>query len=278
MQSEASSYDRLKNRLSGMGGVLVAFSGGVDSSLLVAAARDALGEKMVAVTASSPTYSAEERERACSLAKTLGVRHIVIETNEFEINSFRSNPKDRCYYCKLELYGVLRGLADREGLPFVIDGFNRDDRSDHRPGHQAAREYGVRSPLDDLGFGKDEIRKMARERGLPNWDQPACACLASRIPYGQEITPLRLERILGAETAIRSLGFRVVRVRDHGDLARIEIGRDELDLASRREFRDSLAQACKQHGYTYACLDLDGYRTGAMNEAIGIFPKQETDV
>ena len=265
---DETPYERLEASLVRLGSVVVAYSGGVDSSLLLAAAHDALGDRALAVTASSPTYPGHERMTAISLARTLGVRHILIESHELDNASFQANPANRCYYCKQELFGKLCGIAKREGFDVVVDGANDDDRSDFRPGRIAGRELGVRSPLLELGFGKDAIREMARERGLPNWDQPACACLASRIPFGEAITPTRLDRVGAAEAALRALGCRVLRVRDHGSLARIELGRDELAKAADAACRKRIVAACTAQGYTFVCLDLVGYRTGAMNEAL----------
>jgi uncharacterized protein len=263
------AFRRLTEFIGRTGGALVAFSGGVDSSLVLAAARQALGERVLAVTACSPTYPDHEKDQAAAIAQRLGARHEFVDSDEFEDPSYRANPPNRCYYCKQELFRKLQAVAAREGLPVIVDGSNADDEGDFRPGRNAAKEFRVRSPLAELGFGKSLIRQMAKARGLPNWDQPACACLASRIPYGQEITPLRLRRVAQAEAALRDIGFRTVRVRDHGTLARIEIPRDEIDRTLRVGIHQRLIDACKQQGYVYVCLDLEGYRTGSMNEVLG---------
>lgn len=263
-----TTYEKLKDWFRQFDGALVAFSGGVDSSLLLAAAHDALGEKALGVTAQSETYSPEELDRAKKIAAELGARHLVVETSEFENPLFTSNPPDRCYHCKRELLQSLFEIAKKEKLSFVVDGSNADDKNDYRPGSRATKEIPTRSPLLELNIGKDEVRKMAHERGLPNWDHPACACLASRVPYGEEITPERLRKIAAAERAIKELGYKVVRVRDHNTLARIELTPNDISSVLNEQVRAKIVSVCKSAGYTYVCIDLEGYRMGSFNQLL----------
>jgi uncharacterized protein len=254
------------------GSVVVAYSGGVDSAYLACVASRTLGEHALAVTADSPSYPERHRRLAIEIAEQFGLQHEIIHTAELERPEYRTNPVNRCYYCKRELYTHLTRLAASRGGAVVVDGNNADDRGDYRPGRQAARELGVRSPLDEAGFSKDEIREFSHRAGIPVWDEPASACLSSRIPYHTEITNEKLRMIDRAEQALHALGFRLCRVRHHEQLARIEIARDEMPRALRPDVNAEIVRELKAIGYRYVSLDLQGYRTGSLNEALLLRP------
>ena len=261
----------LCDTLSSLGSVVVAYSGGADSAYLAFIAHRTLGDRAVAITADSPSYPERHRQLAIQIARDFGLRHEIIHTNELERPEYRANPSNRCYYCKHELYTHLSRIAAGRGA-VIVDGNNADDRGDYRPGRQAAREFGVRSPLDEVDLSKDEIRELSRQAGLPTWNEPASACLSSRIPYHTEVTDEKLRTIERAEQALRALGFRVFRVRHHDDLARIEIARAEMPRALDAEVSAAIVRALKEAGYRYVSLDLQGYRTGSLNEGLFLRP------
>jgi uncharacterized protein len=265
----SEKLDRLKNLLRTMERVMVAFSGGVDSSLLLKVAKDTLGEAhVVAVTARSPLYPERELAGAKEAAKAIGVRHLLIESNEMEIDGFSKNPPDRCYYCKRELFGKLVDIAGKEGFPFVLEGSTLDDDQDHRPGRRAVQELGIRSPLREALCTKSDVRELSRALGLTTWDKPSFACLASRFPYGEEITDEALRMIDEAERFLLSLGFKQVRVRHYLSLARIEVYREEMGRLMENAVRERVTKRLKEIGYKYVTLDLQGFRSGSMNEVL----------
>jgi uncharacterized protein len=262
----------LEDALLSYGRVIVAYSGGVDSSFLLKSCAHYLGnDKVTAITAVSPTYTRKELKTAGQIAKELGVAHKIIRTDEASDPRFKANPENRCYYCKSELFSKLKSIAKRKGAGFVLDGTNADDLRDYRPGRQAKEELGVRSPLAEAGLTKDDIRVLSKEFGLSTWDAPQAACLASRFAYGQEITVPDLKRIGQAEDYIRSLGIKMVRVRhyklpDSTKLARIEVDGEEIEKVTGH--KSQVTGHLKKLGYNYVTLDLEGYRSGSMNESI----------
>ena len=261
-------WDRLTALLREMQCAALAYSGGVDSSLLLRAASEVMGPRLIAVTADSETYPAGELLAAKEFARSLGVTHRILHTTELLSEEFVQNSPERCYFCKKELFGKIRQIADIEGIPYILDGSNTDDLKDHRPGRRAAREFFVRSPLVEAELSKSEVRELARGLNLPVWDKPSLACLSSRIPYGTRITSEILRTIQTAEDHLRAHGFRQVRVRHHGDTARIEVDRSDFPMALASGVAERMTSALKELGYTYVCLDLEGYRTGSMNEGV----------
>lgn len=268
MEERQQKLTRLKDYIAELGSLAVAFSGGVDSTFLLAVAKEVLGDKVLAVTAESASFPKRERSEAEEFCKSRGIRHFFVKSEELDIDGFRQNPVNRCYLCKHELFSEILQLAKEQGLENVAEGSNMDDNGDFRPGLTAVRELGICSPLRYAELTKEEIRALSKDMGLPTWSKPSFACLSSRFVYGEEINEKKLSMVDKAEQLLLDLGFRQVRCRIHGSIARIEIGQEEFEKILREDVRSRVDKECKAFGFSYVTLDLKGYRTGSMNETL----------
>jgi len=263
-----AKFERLRGIFDPMRTVIVAFSGGVDSTFVLKVAHETIGERVLALTTTSPTMPDEDRESALAMAKLIGARHLVIHSNELEIPGYAANPINRCYLCKSNLFTVCEAKAAELGIAEIVDGLNLDDLHDYRPGMKAANEKRVRHPLVEAELSKAEIRELSRALGLPTWDRPASPCLSSRFPYGTEITPEGLAKVAAGEKLLRELGFRVMRVRYHGEVARLELEQSELPRIFEPALRDTVEREFRQIGFRFVAVDLRGFRSGSLNEGV----------
>jgi uncharacterized protein len=270
MDALAAKSQRLREIFAPMKSVLVAFSGGVDSTLVLKVAHDTIGERAIALTTTSPTMPDEDRETAIEMARKIGARHLVVESNELEIPGYAENPINRCYICKSNLFAVCEAKVAELGIDEIVDGLNLDDLHDYRPGMQAASEKRVRHPLVEAELTKAEVRELSRRLGLPTWDRPASPCLSSRFPYGTTITPEGLEKVSRGEKVLHALGFNVARVRYHGDVARIEIESGEMERIFDPEIREKVDRELRRIGFRFVAVDLKGFRSGSLNEGLGL--------
>ncbi len=268
MKTLDAKLDRMRAIFAPMRSLIVAFSGGVDSTLVLKVAHDALGDSVLALTTTSPTMPDEDRDSALAMARLIGARHLVVESNELEIPGYAANPLNRCYLCKHNLFTVCEAKAAQLGIEEIVDGLNLDDLHDYRPGMQAASEKRVRHPLVEAEMTKADVRELSRSMGLPTWDRPASPCLSSRFPYGTEITPEGLEKVAAGEKLLHSMGFAVARVRYHGEVARLELERSQIARIFEPEIRETIDREFKKIGFRFVAIDLKGFRSGSLNEGL----------